>query len=60
MKKLYSLSIRAYFPNGGTCTHYQDLALKDIAKWVEAYQFTHPDVEAITVKIWLHDEEKNT
>ena len=54
------LSIRAYFPGGGSCTHHQDLSLKDIAKWVEAYQFTHPDTEAITVKIWLHDDEEET
>ena len=32
--------------------------VKDIPKWVEAYRFTHPTAESITVKIWLKDEEQ--
>ena len=33
--------------------------LKDIAKWVEAYEFTHPTAESLTIKIWLKDKETN-
>lgn len=51
----YKLSMRAYFPNGNKTDHYQVMPLKDIPKWIEAYRFTHPDVESITVKVWLTD-----
>lgn len=57
-KQLYDLSIRCYFPGSGNFTqHRQVMPLKDIPKWVEAYQFTHPNCESITIKIWLHDED---
>ena len=57
MGKLYEISIRCYF-NGqrNYTTHYQTMPLKDVAKWVEAYRFTHPNVEAITFKLWMKDE----
>ena len=43
-KKDYNMSIRCYFPGGGDnkTQHYPVMPLKDIAKWVEAYEFTHP------------------
>ena len=51
------MSIRCYFPGANNRTqHYPVMPLKDIPKWVEAYQFTHPTAESITVKIWLKDE----
>lgn len=55
----YSLSIRCYFggdPSNFT-QHYQTMKAKDIAKWIEAYRFTHPNVQAITVKLWFNEEE---
>lgn len=53
MKKEYQMSIRCYFKGSDNKTqHYQTMPLKDIAKWVEAYQFTHPGVESITIKVW--------
>ena len=59
-KKEYRMSIRCYFPGNrdNRTQHFPVMPLKDIAKWVEAYEFTHPTAESITVKIWLHDEEK--
>ena len=56
----YAMSIRCYFPGTGNnrTQHYPVMPLKDIPKWVEAYQFTHPTAESITVKIWLKDEDK--
>lgn len=48
--KIYRVSFRCYY-NGNQTTHYQELTLKDIPKWVEAYKFTHPEVNAITVRI---------
>lgn len=57
-KKKFGLSFRCYFPGkDNTVTHYQDMPLKDVPKWIEAYQFTHPNVESISVKIWFHGEE---
>lgn len=56
MKKLYDVSIRCYFSKADYTQHYQTMPLTDIAKWVEAYKFTHPNVRSITVKIWVHEE----
>ena len=54
----YRLSIRCYFPGVQNYTHHiQAMPLKDITKWVEAYKFTHPTAESITVKIYLNNEE---
>lgn len=53
----FDVSFRCYFPGRGNyTTHHQVLPLTDIRKWVECYRFTHPNVEAITVKIWFHEE----
>lgn len=58
-KRSYNVSFRCYF--GGTpdnfTQHYIDMPLKDIPKWLEAYQFTHPNVQSITVKYWPTDKE---
>ena len=60
MKREYSVSFFCYFPNTGDITkHYQTMPLRDIPKWIEAYQFTHPTVESITAKVWM-DKEGNT
>lgn len=48
----HGISIRTFFPNGNKCDHRQDMKLSEIKKWVEAYFYTHPDCEAITIKIW--------
>lgn len=58
--KLYHMSIRTYFPGvGNHVNHYRDMTLKDIKKWVEAYKLTHPNCEAITVKIYLEEVGDN-
>lgn len=58
-KRTYNISFRCFYPGDSEPTkHYQDLQLSEIAKWVEAYKFTHPNCEAITFKIWLNDPEK--
>lgn len=57
-KAIFELSIRCYYPNGNHTEHRQSMKLSDIAKWVEAYKFTHPDCEAITVKLWFSDLNK--
>ena len=60
-KKDYHMSIRCYFPGDGDnkTQHYPVMPLKDIAKCVEAYEFTHPTAESLTIKIWLKDKETN-
>ena len=56
--KQYAMSIRCHFPGKGNYTqHYPVMPLKDVQKWVEAYEFTHPNVESVTIKVWLHDKE---
>ena len=53
--KAYQTSFRYYF--GGSADnltkHRQELPLKDIPKWIEAYQFTHPTCKSISVKVWF-------
>ena len=53
--KAYQMSFRCYF--GGSADnltkHRQELPLKDIPKWIEAYQFTHPTCRSISVKVWF-------
>lgn len=59
-KKEYAMSIRCYFAGdrNNRTQHYPTMPLKDIAKWIEAYEFTHPTAESIIIKVWLKDEEK--
>lgn len=56
MEKTYSVSLRCFYPKGNHTTHRQTMPLRDIKRWIEAYSFTHPDVESISAKIWLKDE----
>ena len=56
-KATFCISFRCFYPNGEHTNHRQEMKLSDIAKWIEAYQFTHPDCNAITVKVWLNDTE---
>lgn len=56
--KDYNVSFRYYFPGADNKTqHYMTMPLKDIAKWIEAYQFTHPNVESIIVRVRCKDKE---
>ena len=60
-QETYPLSFRCYFPSddgASFVTKYQRLPLKDVAKWVKAYQFTHPNCLSISVKIWLTEREE--
>lgn len=58
-KKEYAMSIRCYFQGANNRTqHYPVMPLRDIAKWVEAYQFTHPTAESISIKIWLKGKDE--
>ena len=46
--KEYNVSFRCYFPGADNKTqHYMTMPLKDIAKWIEAYSFTHPNLQSI-------------
>lgn len=57
MSEKYEVSFHCYFPGTGNITrHRQTMPLKDIKKWVEAYRYTHPMVQSITVKIWFTKE----
>lgn len=52
----YDLSIRCYYGPMNYTQHRQRQKLADIPKWIKAYQFKHPNVKSITVKIWLDNE----
>lgn len=58
-KQVHSLSFRCQFAGGkdNYTQHYAQIPLKDIPKWIEAYEFTHPNVQSITVKYWPTDKE---
>lgn len=56
--KTYDMNFRCYFPGMGNHTnHHCTMPLKDVERWIEAYRFTHPNVESITVKVWLKSFE---
>lgn len=57
-KTTYSISFRCYFGKNFT-THRQEMPLKDIPKWIEAYIFTHPECRSISVKVYFREEEAN-
>ena len=57
-KTTFDISIRCQYPNGEQTKHRQPLKLSEIQKWIESYKFTHPACEAITVKVWFNDMEK--
>jgi hypothetical protein len=59
-KEIYNCSFRCYFPSDtglNFVTHFQEIALSDIPKWIKAYQFTHPACLSVCVKIWLTSRE---
>lgn len=49
----YKLSFLCNYPGGHTTRHNQVMPLRDIKKWIEAYHYTHPAVESISVMVWL-------
>lgn len=53
VNKIYDISFRCYFPDNGTCNHFQAMPLSDIPKWIECYCFTHPTCISISVKVWF-------
>ena len=55
--KLYGVSFFCDYDRENRTRHYQVMPLKDIPKWLEAYKFTHPEVRAISVKIWMDSRE---
>lgn len=56
-KRTYAITFRCKYRNGGETSHRQVMPLSDIAKRIEAYVFTHPEVWSITAKIWPQDKE---
>lgn len=54
-KKLYDVSFHCYYPNGDMTRHTQTMELKEIAKWIDSYKYTHPACTSIAVKVWFND-----
>lgn len=53
--KQYNISFRCFYADGSYTTHRQDMSLKEIGKWIEAYTFTHPECKRISVSVWPGD-----
>jgi len=48
--RTYMVSFFCYYD--GNCTrHYRTLRMSEIPKWIAAYEYTHPNVKAITAMI---------
>ena len=59
MPQVFNCSFRCFFDteeNSRYTTHYQQLPIQDIPKWIESYKFTHPMCTSISVKIWLANQ----
>lgn len=59
--KKYMISFRCFFDNNSEqrySTHYQQLRLRDIERWIVSYRFTHPACTSISFKIWFENLEK--
>ena len=41
-------------------THNMTMSVRDIGRWMEAYIYTHPNVQSITAKVWPQDKEVET
>lgn len=54
--QLFSVSFICHY-NDNQTKHRQEMLLKDIPKWIDAYKFTHPDCKSISLKIWFDDIE---
>lgn len=58
-KKAYHIRFRCHF--GKNPKNYVDhdavMPLGDVPKWLEAYHFTHPNVQSVSMKYWPNDEE---
>lgn len=52
MKVKYNTRFRCYYETNYT-EHHPELELCEIPKWIEAYQFTHPQVKHINVSVWV-------
>ena len=51
----YEASFHCYYETN-VLRHHQKIKLSDIPRWINAYQFTHPKVKSISVKILLDEE----
>lgn len=60
MNRIYHTSFRCFFGGGRYNQHNQLLRLEEIPRWLDAYMFTHPGVESISVKIWPKDIKEGT
>lgn len=57
-KQKYHISFRCYYKDGGQSNHHQTMKLSEIPKWLEAYHFTHPNVQSVTMKYWPNEPEE--
>lgn len=54
MEREHTMSIRCFYEGGNHHTqHYPMIEIDEIPKWIKAYWYTHPNLEAISVKVWM-------
>lgn len=62
MEKEYNMNFRCFFgseiPSNNYSNYYQALAVKDIPRWIESYQFTHPSCTSISCKVWFEWQDR--
>lgn len=56
MDEQHKMSVRCFYENGDNYTqHYPEIKIDEIPLWVKAYWYTHPTLEAVSIKVWTKD-----
>ena len=51
---VYSITFRCHYPSQNRAVWYErEMALKDVARWLRDFKFTHPDCGQISMKIFM-------
>lgn len=54
----YKMNFRCFYDEGNHTDHRRTLRLDEIGKWIDAYIYTHPEVTAITVKVYISTDQQ--
>ena len=54
------ISIRCYYPGkpDNYTQHYPEIKLSELPKWIKAYQYTHPTMQSMSIKMWFKEDEE--
>lgn len=51
----YKVTFRCFYEEGAFTRYVRDLPLGDLQKWIESYEWTHPNCTSISFGVWLQD-----